>query len=203
MEIFWDIALRTVEILTLLFGVLGMAFSLLLMSSPRLTKSLGNFFNRNISVGSSTSILDKDIPTEAFIYSHHIIIGLCLVAGSIFALIFFFFNIDITKFANVFLGSQKYFQTLEIIFFFFAWIARIGCVFGLVVGIILLAAPQKMQAYENRVNTWFETRSFFEKLDRSGPELDILFFRYPFFFGMAGALISFLIITLSVVNLLN
>ncbi len=31
MEIFWDIALHTVEILTLLFGVLGMAFSLLLL----------------------------------------------------------------------------------------------------------------------------------------------------------------------------
>ena len=37
MEIFWEIGLHTVEILTLLFGVLGMAFSLLLLISPRLT----------------------------------------------------------------------------------------------------------------------------------------------------------------------
>ena len=203
MEIFWDIALHTVEILSLLFGVLGMTFSLLLLFSPRLTKSLGNFFNRSIYVGPSANILDKDIPTEALIYSHHIISGLCLILGSVFGLIFFFFKIDIANFANVFLGSQKYYMTIEIIFFFFAWIARIGCIFGLVFGIFLLVAPQKMKALENRVNTWFETRTFFEKLDQSGPELDILFFRYPFFFGMAGAVLSFLIITLSIVNLLS
>ena len=203
MEIFWDIALHTVEILTLLFGVLGMAFSLLLLFSPRLTKSLGSFFNRSISVESKINLLDKDIATEAFIYSHNVIFGLCLVAGSIFALIFFFFNIDISNFAKVFLGSRKYFMTLEVIFIFFAWIARIACIFGLICGFFLLFAPAKMQAFESKLNTWFETKAIFDKLDRSGPELDVLFFRHPFFFGMAGAVISFLIITLAIVNLLS
>jgi hypothetical protein len=203
MEIFWDIALHTVEILTLLFGILGMAFSLLLLFSPRLTKSLGSFFNRSISVDSKISLLDKDIPTEAFVYSHHIIFGLCLVAGSIFALIFFFFHIDLSNFAKVFLGTRKYFMTLEVIFIFFAWVARLACIFGLVSGLFLLFAPEKLRATENKVNTWFETRTVFEKLDRTGPELDVLFFRHPFFFGMAGAVISFLIITLAIVNLLS
>ncbi len=203
MEILWEIGLHTIEILTLLFGVLGMAFSLLLLFSPRLTQSLGSFFNRSISVGYSPNILDKDIPTEAFIYSHNIIIGICLCTGSVFALFFFLFNIDIAKFASVFLGSQKYYQTLEIIFYFFAWVARVGCFFGLIIGIFLLVAPQKLRVFESKVNTWFETRTFFEKLDRSGPELDTLFFRHPYFFGMAGAVISFLIITLSIVNLLG
>lgn len=203
MEIFWDIALHTVEILTLLFGVLGMAFSLLLLFSPRLTKSLGNFFNRSISVEPKINILDIDIPTEAFIYSHNVIFGLCLVAGSIFALIFFFFNIDISNFAKVFLGSRKYFMTLEVIFIFFAWVARIACILGLISGFFLLFAPAKMQAIESKLNTWFETKAIFDRLDRSGPELDVLFFRHPFFFGMAGAVISFLIITLAIVNLLS
>ena len=108
-----------------------------------------------------------------------------------------------SNFAKVFLGSQKYFDTLEILFLFFAWIARIACLCGLIIGIVLLVAPQKMQAVEKRLNTWFETRTFFEKLDQTGPGLDVLFFRYPFFFGMAGALISFLVITLSIVNLLS
>jgi hypothetical protein len=203
MEIFWDIALHTVEILTLLFGILGMAFSLLLLFSPRLTKSLSSFFNRNISVEPKISLLDRDIPTEAFIYSHHIIFGLCLVAGSIFALIFFFFNIDLSNFARVFLGSRKYFMTLEVVFIFFAWVARLACILGLVSGLFLLFKPQKMQAIEAKMNFWFETRAFFEKLDRNSPELDVLFFRHPFFFGMAGAVISFLIITLAIVNLLS
>jgi hypothetical protein len=203
MEIFWDIALHTVEILTLLFGILGMAFSLLLLISPRLTKSLGSFFNRSISVESKMNLLDKDIPTEALIYSHHIIFGLCLVAGSIFALIFFFFNIDLSNFAKVFLGSRKYFMTLEVVFIFFAWVARLACILGLVSGLLLLFAPAKMRAVDSKVNTWFETRAIFEKLDRSGPELDVLFFHHPFFFGMIGAILSFLIITLAIVNLLS
>ena len=203
MEIFWDIALHTVEILTLLFGILGMAFSLLLLFSPRLTKSLGSFLNRSISIGPKTNILDKDIPTEAFIYSHNVVFGLCLVAGSIFALIFFFYNFDISNFAKVFLGSRKYFMTLEVAFIFFAWVARLACICGLVFGLFLLFAPAKMRAIEGKLNTWFETQAIFEKLDRSGPELDVLFFRHPFFFGMAGAVISFLIITLATVNLLS
>ncbi|MGD9413067.1 MAG: hypothetical protein PVJ54_14470 [Desulfobacterales bacterium] len=202
MEIFWDIALHTVEILTLLFGILGMAFSLLLLFSPRLTKSLGSFFNRSVSVELKMSLLDKNIPTETLIYSHHIIFGLCLVAGSIFALIFFFFNIDLSNFARVFLGTPKYFLTLEVIFIFFAWVARLACILGLLCGFLLLFAPAKMRAIESKVNTWFETQAIFEKLDHSGPELDVLFFRHPFFFGMTGAIVSFLIITLAIVNLL-
>ena len=203
MEIFWDIAFHTVEILTLLFGILGMAFSLLLLFSPRLTKSIGNFFNRNISLDPKINLLDKDIPTEAFIYSHNVIIGICLVAGSIFALIFFTFNIDISNFAKVFLGPRKYFMTLEIVFIFFAWVARLACALGLICGLILLFAPAKMRAIEGKMNTWFETQAIFEKLDRNGLDLDVLFFRHPFFFGMAGAIISFLIITLAVTNLLS
>jgi hypothetical protein len=73
MEIFWDIVIHTVEILTLLFGVLGMAFSLLLLFSPRMTKSLSSYFNRSISLESKINFLDMDIPTEAFIYSHHVV----------------------------------------------------------------------------------------------------------------------------------
>jgi hypothetical protein len=203
MDIFWDIAINTLEILTLLFGVLGMAFSLLLLFSPRLTKTLGSFFNRNITFEPKINILDMDIKTEALIYSHNIVFGLCMVAGSIFALIFFFFDLDVSNAASVFIVSPKYFVALEIVFYSFAWIAKVACIFGLVLGAFLLFAPGTLRKVEGKLNTWFETRTIFEKLDRTGPELDVLFFRHPFFFGMAGVIVSFLIITLSVVNLLS
>jgi len=203
MEIFWDIALHTVEILTLLFGVLGMAFSMLLLFSPRLTKSVGNFFNRNISFEPKINILDKDIETETLIYGHHVVFGLCMVAGSVFAFIFFVFNLNISNFANVFIVSRKYFVVLEIAFYAFAWVARVACILGMVFGGLILFAPDKMRNVESKVNTWFETRGIFEKLDHTRPELDAFLFRHPFFFGLTGALLSFLIITLAVANLLN
>ena len=203
MDIFWDIALQTVEILTLLFGVLGMAFSLLLLISPRLTKTVGSFFNRSINVEPKINILDKDIETETLIYGHHVVFGLCMVAGSVFALIFFVFNLDIANFTNVFIVSRKYLTILEIVFFAFVWIARVACVLGVVFGGFLLFAPDRMRGVEKKVNIWFETRGIFSKLDQTGPELDVFLFRHPFFFGLTGALLSFLIITLSVVNLLR
>ena len=203
MEIFWDIALHTVEILTLLFGVLGMAFSMLLLFSPQLTQTLGIFFNRNINVEPKINILDKDIETETLIYGHHVVFGLCMIAGSVFAFIFFVFNLDISNFANVFIVSSKYFLVLEIVFYAFAWVARIACILGMVFGGFLLFAPDKMRRLESKVNTWFETQGIFEKLDRTGPELDVFLFRHSFFFGLGGALISFLIITLAVANLLS
>jgi hypothetical protein len=203
MEIFWEIGLHTVEILTLLFGVLGMAFSLLLLISPRLTKSAGNFFNRNINVEPKINILDKDIKTETLIYGHHVVFGLCMVAGSVFAFIFFFFDMNIANFANVFLVSGKYFVIFEIVFYAFAWIAKIACILGIVFGGFLLFAPDKMRKVDQKVNIWFETRGIFAKLDQTGPELDVFLFRHPFFFGLTGALVSFLIITLSIANLVS
>jgi hypothetical protein len=203
MEIFWEIGLHTVEILTLLFGVLGMAFSLLLLISPRLTKSAGNFFNRNINVEPKINILDKDIKTETLIYGHHVVFGLCMVAGSVFAFIFFFFDMNIANFANVFLVSGKYFVIFEIVFYAFAWIAKIACILGIVFGGFLLFAPDKTRKVDQKVNIWFETRGIFAKLDQTGPELDVFLFRHPFFFGLTGALVSFLIITLSIANLLS
>jgi len=203
MEIVWDIALHTVEILTLLFGVLGMAFSLLLLFSPRLTESVGEFFNRNVNVSPKLSILDKDVKTETFIYSHHIIFGLCMVAGSVFAFIFFVFDLNVSNFASVFIGSQNYFIALETIFYTIAWVARIACGLGIVFGGLLLFAPDRLRRIDSKMNIWFETRGIFEKLDRNIPEVDAFFFRHPFFFGLAGAVLSFLIITLAVVNLLT
>ena len=203
MEIFWDITLNTVEILTLLFGVLGMAFSLLLLFSPRLTKTVGDFFNRNFNVDPKISLLDKDIKTETLIYSHRIIFGLCMVAGSMFAFVFFVFDLNISNVASVFIGSPQYFQAFEIFFYAFAWIARIACVLGFVFGGLLLFAPDKLKRIDGTMNIWFETRGLFAKLDRNIPEVDAFFFRHSLFFGIIGALLSFLVIALSVVNLLS
>jgi hypothetical protein len=203
MDIFWDILLNTVEILTLLFGVLGMAFSMLLLFSPRLTKTVGNFFNRSINLEPKINILDKDIKTETLIYSHHVVFGLCMVAGSLFAFIFFVFNLNVANFANVFIVSQKYFLIFEIVLYAFAWIARVACILGIVFGAFLLLAPDKMRNVDRKVNIWFETKGIFARFDQAGPELDVFLFRHPFFFGLSGVLVSFLIITLSVVNLLT
>ena len=203
MQIFQQIGLQAIEILTLIFGILGMTFSLLLLFSPNLTRSISNVFNRTINIDEKVAYLDKDVQVDSFIYSHNMIFGICLIAGSIFSLIFFFFKLDVSNFANVFFVSGKYLSTNEMIFNAVSWIGKVACSFGLVFGIMLFIAPGRMKQFESKMNSWFETRHIFDKLDDSKRELDAVLFRHPIPFGLIGLIISFFIIILSILNLLS
>jgi hypothetical protein len=203
MEIIREILLEAVEIMTLVFGILGMTFSLLLLFSPNVARNLSNLINRNVDIEKKLTFLDKDIRTDMVIYDHNILIGTCLLLGSIFALIFFFFKLDISNFAKIFLGSQS--QTIggEIFFQTISWVGKISCFLGLAAGLLLLVAPTKMRKFETVVNAWFETKSMVEKWDRSSKNIDTFLFQHPIFFGLIGGAISLLLIVLSILNLLD
>lgn len=203
MSIFQQIALEAVEILTLVFGILGITFSLLLIFSPSLTKSLSAVFNRYVNLDEKVSYLDKDVQIDSFIFSHHFIFGICLSAGSAFALIFFFFRLDVSSFANIFFVPGKYISTSEMVFNAVSWMGKVACIVGLICGILLFVAPQKMKRIENVMNSWIETRPVFDKLDSSKRELDTLFFRHPVLYGSIGLIISMFVIVLSILNLLG
>lgn len=203
MQIIQQIGLQAVEILTLVFGILGVTFSLLLMYSPNLTKSISGVFNRYVSIDDKMASLDKDIQIESYIYSHNMLFGTCLVAGSVFSLIFFFFKLDVSSFANIFFVSHQHLSTNEMIFSAVSWIGKVACFFGLFFGAMLFFAPNKMRHIETKLNFWFETRQLFDKLDDSKRELDTILFRRPVFFGALGLILSLFIIVLSILNLLS
>ena len=203
MQIIEQIGLQVVEILTLVFGILGLTFSLLLMYSPNLTKSISGVFNRSVDIDDKVTYLDKDIRIDSYFYSHNIIFGFCLVAGSVFSLIFFFFKLDISSFANIFFVSSRHLSTSEMIFSAVSWIGKVACILGILVGTLLFFAPDKMRHIETKLNSWFETRHLFDKLDDSNRELDTILFRRPVFFGALGLIVSLFIIILSVLNLLS
>ena len=138
-----------------------------------------------------------------YIYNHNMLIGTCLVAGSIFSLIFFFFKLDVSSFANVFFVSNQHLSTNKMIFSAVSWVGKVACFFGLFFGAMLFFAPNKMQHIETKLNSWFETRHIFDKLDDSKRELDTILFRRPVFFGAVGLIISLFIIVLSILNLLS
>jgi len=45
MNLLWEICLQTVEILTLVFGILGMTLSLMLLFAPRAARNFSSVFN--------------------------------------------------------------------------------------------------------------------------------------------------------------
>jgi hypothetical protein len=203
MEIFREISIQAIEILTLIFGILGMTLSLMLIFFPRLVKNISNILNRNVNVDNKLEYLDKSIEITAFFYNYNVVAGVVLIAGSVFSLFFFFFSLDITKFAGIFFGSQQHLFTSEIIITSIIWIAKIGCLAGLFFGILLTFAPDTMKRMENKLNSWFETKPMIKKLDNSSHDLDTFFFRHTTPVGLTGAIVSFFLISLSIINLLK
>jgi hypothetical protein len=203
MEIFWEIGIQAIEIMTLIFGILGMTLSLMLIFSPRLAKNISDILNRSVNVDKKIEYLDKSFEITSFFYRYNVVAGVVLITGSVFSLSFFFFSLDITKFAGIFFGSQRHLLTSEIIITSIIWIGKIGCLAGLFFGILLAFAPETMRRMENRLNSWFETKSMIKKLDNSSHDLDTFFFRHTTPVGLTGAIVSFFLISLSIINLLK
>ena len=203
MEFFWEIGIQTAEILTLIFGIMGMTLSLMLLLSPRLAQNLSNVLNRSINVDKGLEYLDKDIQISGFLYKHHVAVGLLLVAGSAFSLFFFFFSLDVSKFAGVFFGSRDNLFTAELVVSAFTWIGKIGCLIGLGFGLLMVLVPDLLKRIEAKMNSWFETKPIVEKLDKTSHDMDSFFFRHPVAVGLVGAVISFFLTSLSIINLLK
>lgn len=203
MEIIWEICLQVVEILTLIFGILGMAFSLMLLFSPKLARSLSDILNRNVSFDKKLEYLDKGFAIDEYFYNYNVLMGALIVAGSVFALFFFFFSLDSENFVRIFFSTSKNVLLGEIVLHSVSWIAKIGCFAGLIVGVLLVFAPAKMRRIENKLNSWFETKPVIDRLDRPSREFDTFFFRHTVAVGLTGAVISFFLISLSIINLLK
>lgn len=196
MDFFWAIGFQTAQYLTLIFGFFGITFSFILLISPASTASLSNVFNSYTDIDDKITYFDKDIQIDDFFYAHHIIIGVCLIAGSLFTLFFSLFEINISNFANIFFAMKKFSLAAELSFLFFSWILKISCVIGFVLGILLVFVPGKMREIEKKMNSWFETQAMISKLDSPAREIDAYFFKYHIVFGIIGLLISaFAIIT--------
>ncbi len=203
MNLLWEIGLQTIEILTLVFGILGMTLSLMLLFAPRAARHLSNVFNRTLDVDQKLGFLDRDISTENLVYGHPLLVGALLLTGSGFAFLFFMLKFDAPHLAAIFFGAPHKTLFGEIIFQTMAWIGRMGCLFGMMAGLILVLAPRRLRAIEQRMNRWIETRRWIDKVNRPVKSLDAFFFRYPVFFGLLGGSISCLLIVLSILNLLR
>jgi len=203
MDFFWEIALQTVGILALIFGILGIAFSLLLLISPNITKKISSVFNRYIDVDKKVSYLDKDIQTESLIYKHHVIAAVYLIVGSGFILIFLMFKLDVGNLVNILFGSQKFASINEILINSLAMVGKIVGVAGIIIGFILLFSPGKMKKIEKKVNTWFSTQHMISKLDETHHDIDTFIYQHAVLFGLTGLIISFFLTVLAIFNMLH
>jgi hypothetical protein len=205
MEIFfWAIFLQALEIFTLVVGIVGMVLSMLLLLAPRLLNRIGESLNRSIEVDKKISrLVDRSIPTAAFFYRHNIISGICLILGAVFVLLFLFFRLNVDGLVSVFFGNDKFKVTNEILITTMALLGKVAGAVGLLIGVILVCRPAKMQQIERRMDTWFATQPIWEELDRSHPTVDTLVYQRPIIFGAIGLFTSVVLTFLVVNNLIH
>ena len=200
---FGNIFLQAIEIVTLVIGVVGVLLSLLLLLLPQVLRKTATALNHTVDIDTKISrFIDRDIRTENLIYRHNITSGVCMIVTSAFILVFLFYRLDVDGFMKVFFAESGYSTTDEIIITSMALIAKIAAVIGMLIGSILLFSPELMRKFEKRLDTWFATKPFWDKLDRTHLNVDSLVFRWPTLFGIIGLLTSALLTFLSVRNLL-
>jgi len=202
MEIIWDICLQAVSIFVLILGFVGLALSLLLVISPKTTKSLSNALNKYVVVDKKLSYLNKPIQTDSFTYQHNVLTGISLIGGSIFFLVFLFFRFDVAKTLNLFLGSN-YLFLYEIVLKSIVLIGKIAGFTGIVIGLCLLFRPDIMVKIENRMDAWITTQDMVDKLDELHLGIDNIILRFPLLFGFTGLMTSAVLIILSIASLLS
>ena len=195
MEIVWDICITSAEILIMIFGMMGAAVSLLLLISPESVKNTGDWLDQKINLDKKiTYYLNLYIPTDRFAYRHNIFFGLALIIGSLVVLIFLFFRLDIAGYNDV---------LDEVLINSLALVGKIGGFAGVIFGLFLLFVPEKMRAFENKMNAWFDTQPLVDRLNKSYRDVDSIFFRHPIVFGVAGVISSIILIALSMRALLR
>ena len=104
---------------------------------------------------------------------------------------------------QVFFVGGKFNTADEILFSAMALIGKVAGMIGLLIGSILLFNPDLMRKIEKKVDTWFATKPFWDKLDFSYGNVDTLVFRRPTLFGIVGLFTSTLLTFLAIKNLLN
>jgi hypothetical protein len=203
MNVVFEIALRTVEVVNLVSGILGMTLSLLLLFAPGVARNLSGRFNREVDTDRRLSFLDRSFASEKLIYGHPLLVGGCLSAGAAFGLVFLFCDFNARKYATIFFGPGFHPLAGEVVFQVVAWIGRTACALGVIAGGSLMIAPEALRSLDRRLSVRYDTDRWIDRLQQPHHSLDSVFFRYPIAFGLFGGAVSCLLIVLSILNLLR
>jgi hypothetical protein len=203
MEILKAIVWESVEIITIIFGLLGMAVSFLLLFSHEMTRKICDTFNQNISAGNLVFLLNQTIRTDRFIYNHHVLSGIAIAAGSVSLLFFLLFRLEMPDFVLIYGASGGLSVLSEILFRSLTLFGLVVSAFGLLIGVVLMISVDAMARLDRPLNRWIPTQHWLDRLDAGHYGVDSIFFRYPTFFGGLGLAASVLLILLSVLNLFS
>jgi len=203
MQILLEIVLDTVEFLTLTFGIIGLAASLLFLLSPQRIRSLSDWFNRIVDLGQTIKFIDTPIETEGLFIRHRIPVGIILLAASVFVGLFLFVRLEVEAVVSAFASPEHSTILIDLLVRVFVLTGRIAAVLGFLLGIFLLLLPEAVKTLNRRVSFWLSGESMLKRLEAPQMNLDTFLMEHPIWTGSVGLIASAVLVVLAAVNLMH
>lgn len=185
----------------LILALLGFVFScgLGLLVVPNAMFRLSNYLDRWHSLRGWLGPMDRPHYTEAYLYSHHRLIGLLLTLGSAYTLLRLS-SFDPLAASSLFPNTWPR-PLLEIILGSLPALLLITNLIALVLGVLIYFRPSLLRHFEEGANHWYSARQALRPLDIPRPELDNYLWRHPRTVGLFLVLGSIYIAAMSILHL--
>lgn len=158
-------------IFLLLGAMLGILLGLLLIVKPRIVERLNRLANRWVSTRHINRWLDRSISIEHWFYYRHRAIGVIIVAGATYILVYFGMLFD-KAYALQRLGGKLPAQLLDGLVDALVLASLVGGAVALIVGLFLWLRPSLLRGMEEEVNVWVSTRRVTRVLDVPHGQVD-------------------------------
>jgi hypothetical protein len=158
-------------IFLLLGALLGILLGLLLIFKPRIVERLNRGASRWISTRHINQWLDRSISIEHWFYLHHRAMGIFVVLGATYTLIYFGMLFDKANMLQRLSGKFSA-QLLEGLIDALVLGSMVGGTVALIVGLFLWLRPSLLRGVEETANQWVSMRRASKVLDVPHDQVD-------------------------------
>ncbi len=162
---------RDLAIFLLIGALLGVALGLVLIFWPRILARVNSVMNYWISTRHIDSLLDRSISIELWIYKHHRTLGILIILGAGYMLVYFGFLFDKAA-ALQLLNRYAPATLLDGLLNAVVISSLTGAVVALLAGFILWFRPGQLRDIEADANKWVSSRRATKVLDVQHDQVD-------------------------------
>jgi hypothetical protein len=154
-----------------------MTLGLLMVFRPQSLERINRVANRWVSMRHMNQLLDRSISMEGWFYQHHRALGLAIVAGAVYVLIYFGLLFDKSY------TLQRYSRTmppalLDVLLDALVLASLIGATIALLAGLFLALRPSMLRDIEEVSNRWLSSRRATKVFDVPHGRVDRLIVRH-------------------------
>lgn len=162
---------QSLTILLIIGALAGVAVSLLLIFRPHLMARANRLANRWISTDHLNQMLDRSISIEQWFYRHHRLLGLLIIFGACYILMYFGLLFDKSVVLQRLSGYMPG-RLLDVLLDAMALASLTGAAAALFVGLFLCLRPSLLRGIEGSANLWISSDRAVRMLDIPRGQVD-------------------------------